>query len=316
MWNRLACERLGFCSDLTRRWVFVCLCCFLAVSSLSGCRKLTRRDHPAEEFRLPAVPRVDNSVNCEVGLIELPAAQSETWSALWNQLDSQSIDLEQRKLLDSNGFRGAVIPVQPPMAFWHVIDPPMEYASEDERDYQEKLRSAQGKPAQKNLLQVQQVALGPGQAHRVETTPFMNALAWKIVGTHSHPSPASGSEPAPPNSGYVRSGQFQLAQCKMRIAAFRRGGQVIVRLTPEIFYGESRPRFSGSLVSTHQQERMSFHELAVEIPVQVGETAICSCIDAQNNGLGHQFFRSADGLQIRGIYVRVTSAPDDQLFAE
>ena len=257
---------------------------------------------------MPPVPIADDAITCEVGLIECPAGQLEDWHALWAKLDSQGIALSERKVWDANGFRCAVVPAQPPPEFWQVIDPQIEYRDDDERLYREKLRAAQGKPPQQNLLLLHQVAIRPAQAYRVETTPVLGSLVWNITAPNVQAGNSMASAPA------RRSGQCQLAQCKMRISVFRRSGQVLVRLTPEIHYGETRPRFEGSLVSVRQQERITFHELAIEVPLQIGESAICSCNGSSDSGLGQLIFRSADGQLIRGLYVRVTGAKADDLF--
>jgi len=273
---------------------------------VAGCQFWKSKEE-RKEFRLPPLPVSKNTVTLEVGIVEIDNSLLEPWETLWSKLDNQAVSVDQRRLLDLNGLRLAIIPAQPPLEFWSVIDPEIQYASEDERAYQEKLRQAHGKPQQKNLLSLKKVGILPGQSDRIETAPTLSTASWQIRLVSDL------------NQIVKKSGVVQLGQCKYRFNVIPKGNStVLIRMTPEIHHGENKPRYdiaNDNFIQSTQQDVMTFHELAIEIPVRVGQAVLCGPTASDDASLGQLFFRSRDRMQTRGIFIRVTGAKKDNLFA-
>lgn len=233
--------------------------------------------------------------------MDIGDSESGKLESIWAKLDTQSISLESRKLLDANGLRCAILPRQPPSEFWQIIDPADDEESDEvEKDYQQKLRKVKGLPQQKNILAIRHASLQSGKAHRIEVAPVASEMTWHLD-----------------LNGNRKSGVCQLAQCKYRITAFPQGNGIIkIRLTPEIHHGKQIPRIQvapDTFFWEPSQEKMKFHELAVEIPLRVGQTVLCGATAAPGSNLGRQFFRSADSQRV--LFVRLAGAQSDDLFS-
>ncbi len=288
--------------------LLACMLIMLAMgamcASFNGCNwfKHHRRNKKDPiKFKLPPIQLSENAIALEIGVLEIGDDQAEQLEELWGQLDNQMISLDSRKVWDQNGLRAAVVPTQPPALFWQLVDPEIEYATEDERLYHEKLRQSQGKPKQKNVALLQNANLIVGKPHFLKTGPIQSAMKWQVV---------AGT--------YRESGECKLAQCHMRITAYHAGDRKVrIRLTPEIKHGEQKPRIAvneESFFWEPSQDSMTFHEVAIEVPARAGQTVLCGPTTTEGSGLGRQFFRSPNSQRI--LFVRVTGIGGKYLFSD
>ena len=290
-------------SDWQNRWAsLVALLMICLLTATPGCQwfRFKKPKPDPVRFRLPPIKLSENTIALEIGILEIEDSQEGILRSLWGQLDDQVIELNQRKIWDQNGLQAAVVPNQPPVLFWKLLDPEKEYSSEDERFYQEKLRKSQGLPEQKNVVLFQKANLILGKSHSVPAGPvFHDGVDWQL------------------NLGDERqSGHCKQAQFHFRLMVFRQANnQVRLRLTPEIQHGEKRPRISvneESFVWEPSKESLAFHETEMEVPLKSGQTVLCGpCFEEV--GLGQLFLRSKD--KRRFLFVRVISVGPESLFS-
>ena len=208
--------------------------------------------------------------------------------------------MNREKNWDRNGLQAAVVAKQPPALFWQLLDPEVEYEDEGEREYHEKLRQTQGKPKQKSVVVLQKANLIAGKPHYIPTGPIASRLDWQLL---------LGDQ--------KQGGALDLAQCHFRIVAFHDGeSKVRIRLTPEIRHGEKKKRIAinaDSFLWEPAQDSMTFHEMAIEVPLQKGQTVLCGPSAKQGAQLGPIFFRTADSQRL--LFVRVIGIGGDHLFS-
>ena len=280
-------------------FLIVGACLMMAPSGCNWFRMKKPKPDPAK-FRLPPIKFSENSIALEIGILEIDDLQEGTLETLWEMLDDQAIALESRKVWDQNGLQATIVPNQPPVLFWQLIDPEGDFDSEDERYYAEKLRQSQGLPEQKNVVLFQKANLIEGKPHHIPAGPvYHQPLHWTLK---------LGDE--------QQSGNCSQAQFHFRITVFHGDdNQARIRLTPEIRHGEKRPRISTNEESFFwepSQESLTFHEAAMEVPLQSGQTVLCGPT-FEEMGLGGQFLRTPKSRRI--LFVRVVSVGHEQLFS-
>ncbi len=271
------------------------LVCAFGILTNTGCRWFTlakKKPVPAEPFKLPPFQLSENSVSLEIGVIDIPNSNADKLDELWKKADQQPILLETRKLLDKNSLQTAILSSQPPRIFWQLIDPKIQYESEDQQRYHEKWRHSQGLPQQKNIAALQKATLIDGKPHRYPTGPTMNQATWELELDHRR-----------------RSGSLNLVQCHFRITTFPQSdGSVRIRLTPEIHHGEKKPRIAVSDDSFYwepSQDKLTIHELTINAQLRTGQTLLCGPTSRNSLGLGGLFFCSDNSQRV--FFIRVTN---------
>ena len=200
-------------------WVFQCS----ALSVVLGCTKLDLAPMPDSPLAQPKMSA--DSVALDIFFVRIPSDQPDVDTALWAEVDEQSLDVALRQRLAENGFRLGQTGGQIPLSLERLI----ELEGPESPD--------QGAGAvqtvsvdEKNKVQGRHLQLRSGQRSEIV---------------------ASGIHPRLPvlirDEGQLRGSDRKDAQGIFALKAFPQGdGGVRLELIPEVHYGEIKQRWAGA----------------------------------------------------------------------
>ncbi|MDP6468206.1 MAG: hypothetical protein QF918_10725 [Pirellulaceae bacterium] len=276
-------------SDMPRILVavqlIVCLC---------GCASW---DSPsaAVSFDLPSPRMSPDSVVLEIAFLRVPVDSAAEFATLWNEVDEQQLSNEDRRRLQSNGFRVGVIGPRLPDMLRQLLDKaesPFEATgssgvlSEDIFQNRRRLPVRAGQPAK--------IVAVPKEQEQIAV--LQN------------------------EGGYVRGVEFKRAQGVFVLRAFPLGdGRVRIQLTPTIEHGLMRNQYVGgdqSFMLQAGRDTHEFEDLRLESLLSPGQTlAVTKTLDAK--GLGSHFFAADAAASSSGsvMLIRLAQTQLDDLFS-
>lgn len=263
------------------------------IGCLCGCASW---DPPSTvSFDLPPARMSPDSVILEIAFLRIPVDAATEFAALWNEVDEQQLSNEDRRRLESNGFRVGVIGPRLPDMLHRLIEKaesPFEVTgsggllSDDIFQSRRRLPARAGQPA-------------------------------KIVAV---PKEQDQMAVLQTEDGYVRCLAFQQAQGVFVLRAFPLGdGRVRIQLTPTIEHGVLRNQYVGgdqSFMLQAGRDTHAFEDLRMENLLSPGETlAITKTLDAK--GLGSHFFAADAATSSSGsvMLIRLAQTQQDDLFS-
>ncbi len=248
---------------------------------------------------LPAARLKQNSVVLRIAVVEIQNAEVELFEKVWPLVDQQAVDLGQRRLLDQNGFRIAVVGPKLPAPLVELLKPAaVDLPESNSATDAEKTRMLAHRM---RFVESQREQIQTNQEHWVGCSVHLPELVWSVVVDSTR-----------------REGICAEARCGFNISVEPRGdGSVGIWLKPEVQFGRRRHRFDvndDSFMFGAGPERLSIVELDMEIRLRPGESLILAP-SRRYHGLGQDFFvpDPSDGKQ-RFLLVRLVHTQHDDLF--
>jgi len=251
----------------------------------------------------------------EIGLLQLDDTQSDDFEQFWKLLDQQKVPLQQRQLLDQNGFRLAVMPPRPPLIFSRLTERrPVELESLDQVEQQ---MAAQGLLQPKSRLLIHKQLVGRnGESHQIEVSDIHPESEWTI-----RTSPGLGQQlQETAGSGSLVQGAFQV------LTLPEGDGTVRVKVTPQILFGPIMPSFGvaeGGFAYDVQRKGELISGLLVDLRLRQGEALVLAPTE-ECEELARLFFgrvaepldetRTPNRLTCRVLLIRILNSPGDNLF--
>jgi hypothetical protein len=281
---------------------------------LAGCWHLSpaELESPAESrspVNLLSAQRMTNgSVALEIAVVTIPESLAGEFESLWSASDVQFLDLEQRRLLDANGFRCAVLGTRLPAGLMEILawTPPVtgEVVLEDGRS----LQSFEQQPvlATRRLEQLQ-----PGTDHWVPCSPPHPELIWALE-----------------TGDGQKQGTCDDATCGMTVGLISADdGAVHLWVRAEIMHGERRMRYGideNDFLLESRQARLTLPELDFNCRLLPGQTLMIAgtpippdeSAEESPAPLGVSFFGSQDAGSVPGrfLLIRPVQIQSDDLF--
>lgn len=267
-----------------------------------GCRTPggePERKPPVSPFH--TTQRMKNgSVALEIAVCRIPPSEAEVYESVWRSADRQSIDLETRRLLDTNGLRCGILGTRLSGELTRLLNwsEPVSSGSisgEDRRSLHEF-----DNPGGFKLEQLEQ--LQPGTSHWVPCGPPVSQMVWStMVG------------------GVRKSGHCHQATCGLTIGLISGDdGTVRLWLHPEILHGQQRMRYAideDDFLLEPRQDRLILDELHFDCHLLPGETLMVGETPVRD-GIGHNLFGESGepATAPRVLLIRPVSTQADDLF--
>lgn len=263
------------------------------VGCLCGCASW---ESPATvSFDLPSPRMSPDSVVLEIAFLRIPVDSETEFAALWSEVDEQQLSNEDRRRLESNGFRVGVVGARLPEMVRQLLDKsesPFEgtgssgVLSEDIFQSRRRLSAREGQPAK--------IVAVPKEQDQIAVLQI--------------------------DDGYVRGLEFKQAQGVFVLRAFPLGdGRVRIQLTPTIEHGLMRNQYVGgeqSFMLQAGRDTHAFEDLRMENLLSPGQTlAVTKTFDAK--GLGSHFFAADAAASSSGsvMLIRLAQTQQDDLFS-
>lgn len=282
----------------TSRWRCTVFCCAV-LSSLVGCAQWSK-DATTEPKPLLAQPKMSpDSVVVETVIIRFPNEQSEALDKLWSTVDESVFDVELRRKMVENGFRGGVLIGELPIG----IRNRMEQLNDSARtDPLEQANLAADVKSTTNRLQC--------RAGRRKEVHVRREVSQPIVVLTS-------------KEGRVEGANYEQPAMLFDLRSIPHGdGQATLRLTPEIQHGEERKAFVRSdfgLRPEMSRDRKTWDELAMSVKLRPGQMIALSCNgEPKSSNLGKAFFvtHTAEQTDERVLLlIKLAETQLDDLFA-
>ncbi|HZN36066.1 MAG TPA: hypothetical protein VFB80_19685 [Pirellulaceae bacterium] len=272
-------------------WRWICLGCWLMAGG-SGCaRWVTTKVEPPSQ--LPQVKAAADAVMLDVAFVKQPAADVDSYDAIWAAADEQVLSTDLRRRLAANGLRAGVFGQDLPAPLRELLDNPTAESQGQEADAE----GGEGAGSRRHL----QVRTGVWKkVYASQTQPLLAVLLHTGGSVHGH--------------------QLTSAQCLFGLKTYPKGdGRVKLDLTPEIEHGELKPKFIRSeaqLVQSIGRDRLMLDELRIEALLSPGQWLLLSTT-RDVKGLGENFFVDTPSGAVRRtlLLVRVAQTQLDDLFA-
>jgi len=265
-----------------------CLCC------LCGC---ARWDSPstAVSFDLPRPRMSPDSVVLEIAFLRVPVDSAVEFATLWNEVDEQQLSNEDRRRLESNGFRVGVIGARLPDMLRQLLDKaesPFEGAGSSGVLSEDVFRNRRRLPVR------------AGQPAKIVAVPKEQEQIAVLQN----------------EGGYVRGIEFRRAKGVFVLRAFPMGdGRVRIQLTPTIEHGLMRNKYVGrdqAFMLQAGRDTHEFEDLRLESLLSPGQTLVVTkTSDAK--GLGAHFFAADAPASSSGsmMLIRLAQTQLDDLFS-
>jgi hypothetical protein len=268
------------------------------MSFVCGCASLKRE--PDEPSSLPPIQSATDSVGLEIVFLKLSEDAELKLDPMWAEIDETHLPTQLRRQLDANGIRCGLLGSHLPPSLQQLIDATVQ-------------------PAPESVAEGVRISDGPIHTCRQLQSPTgqrSELLASEVV-----------PEIAVLNleQGQVVGKTYRGAQCLWALTTFPQGdGRVLVRLTPEVHFGQPENQFVGQSSGIFRQvsarRRKSFDNLQVEAIVAPGQTLLLTgTIPAR--GLGRHFFsfdpsaNSEDSPGRKLLMIRLARTHYDDLFS-
>lgn len=266
----------------------------LAMLLLAGCSPWLRT--PIDDNVLPAPLLTPETVVLEIAFVHLAANERDVEEALWQQIDEQTVPVEIRRELSSNGLRVGLAGTQLPQELRSLVQRTAKsletaHAAED-------LATAESA----GLARQRRLQMRAGRRGKVVVTTTRTLL----------------SVLARDAEGRVQGKSYRDAQCLFGLKGFPQGdGRTQIQLTPEIEHGELKNNWvpiDGALVQQVGKQREVYENLIVELNLSPGQTMVLGATQPAC-GIGQHFFTTDEPVQQRTLLlVRVAQTQLDDLF--
>ncbi len=247
---------------------------------MAGCRGLQQQSRDASPL---AKPRLSSDCSVlEILTLEINLSRQDELTKFWSEVDTQAISVDERRVMDVNGFRAGTAASQLPASIYRLI------------------RTSDADPlTAKPYTQIQNRR---GQTHDLDVTPPVETLNWQVQGP----------------DGARRSGRCQNATCAFGVKTIPFGDQSVrVDITPLIRYGSPRNKYT----VTQEQfslrpilDEQTFGEIAFRTRLRVGQTLILGAAE-RPSGLGQSFFEDPVTGRTRILLIRLVQSQMDDVFA-
>ncbi len=241
-----------------------------------GCAKI---ETPAKKTSLtfPKARIAVDAVGLDLAVAQLDSSQSKTFETFWGLLDQQELPLKQRKILDQNGLRVAVMSPHAPPELNHLINP-RQVEPDLLNEFQKQLHERGLLRPQQRMLSHQRISNREGQAHKIETSEVHDEASWVI------------------ESGDAQTAGFgKQVRGMMSVTTYPQGdGSVRLVVRPEIHHGQSRPRIGvgqRSFLVESAQFVTPVDELKFELTLRSGESLVMAPTNDVTD-MGRIFFGS------------------------
>lgn len=261
---------------------------------LGGCAPAQSR--PAKPLLAPVQTGPDSAA-LDIYFIRCAAGDPRLNEALWKAADEQAFPSQSRAQWNRNGFRLGIITghIPPVLAdLLEIKEKPPEPAPGQPKD----VSNLQEEP---RVVQ-RYLQLRPGQ--RGEIVASMMYDEWPLLMCES---------------GQVCGETYHQAQGQFGLhLADERDGRVRLELTPEITYGDNRPRWTGSqgvMRLEGGRPRRDFDDLAIKATLIAGQYLVVSNLPSRPGSLGHRFFtgRRAGQDEQKLLVIRLAQTQHDDL---
>ena len=272
---------------------------------VTGCSQM-KHERKAPPRLLRSVFETED-IMLEVAVAEIEADQLDQLAQVWAQVDTQSVSLETRRILDANGFRAGVISSQMPASLRQLLG--VNLNQQGEVGWQTHRYGPEEIVGKKTLISHQQLHKRHGESHFVPASDPWPSLRWE---EHSERG--------------TRKGYCEKAICGFELVPLQQGQQVTLIVTPKIQHGETRTRIGviqDAFAFEDRAEFLTLDPLTLEAPLRAGETLM---VGAHNHEslLAKDFFTSvaipAGGRHIETRYrlmlIRLVSVQPEALFAD
>ncbi len=273
-----------------RRWVTALI--LLAQVPTAGCSSWNELS--SEPLELPAARMSNESVALQITFVRVPTGKTDINSTLWQYIDEQLIDPEQRSHLNNNGFRCGIVGSQLPTVLRELLD---------EKESQSTLEAATPREID-SLAMNRRINSKSGKRSEIVTSApedEMIVLYKDQAGTK------------------VTGKSFDQAQAILACRTFPQGdGATQIELMPEIHHGQPRKQWIAGEGTFHLmagRDRELFSDLVMRTALFPGQTLIISSTP-ESRGLGHNFFVdiSHGDPQQKLLLIRLAQTQRDDLF--
>lgn len=258
--------------------VGTCWMLFIA-AGLTGCRPFQHDSDVPSPLRLPASRLAPDAVGLEVGVAQLDVDQRGTFEQFWAELDAQKISLEDRKRLDQNGLRAAVMSSRPPAMLPDLVNP-RPIVLDELNEFQRQLYIKRFLKPESRMVQHARISNRSGQRHPVPISEYHSAFSWTIQA-----------------DGKQTIGSGQQVRGVMTVTTFPQGdGSVRLVITPEIHHGEPQHRIGSADHGFKFETRQNIDrikQLSFEVVLRSGESVVVAPT-ADLDSLGQLFFGQAN----------------------
>lgn len=242
-----------------------------------------------------------DAVSLEVAVAQLDGGQAELIEEFWALLDQQKIPFQNRKILDANGIRAAVVPAHVPGVLRELLKP--QVIDPDLLNSFQKQMYDKGllKPVER-LLTHDKVQNRDGESHELVLSAPHPEMSW-VITTNRGKSAGAGKS--------VR-GVFG-------VKTFPNGdGSVRLMVTPKIHHGDPRTQigvFDKSFLFESQQSVIELSDLVTEAKLLPGESLVVGATSDLGD-LGRLFFGTPDSSSNhqRLMLIRLVQTQWDDLF--
>lgn len=250
--------------------LLACACVPTACSPVHRAKELKGllgKGSPLQPITLPP-----DGVALDVFFATRPLDDDLLTHKLWEEADEQILDPELRSRLERNGFRVAL--AGDPMP--HSLEVLMGL-DEEQREGEEPQQGVPRVPMQ-SRVSGQYLILRDGRHTEIQTSDLYDSCEVLLA-----------------TDGALKGSSFHQAQCVLRLTPHDDGdGKVRLEFVPEIQHGQVGPQFIATpdiaWAVQHKRPSRVFNDLAWNITLVPGETALVACHVEQEGTLGHYFF--------------------------
>lgn len=281
----------------SRRVAMRCVALFLMLGGW-GCLQIGcvnwKDGGPVDELSLPTTRMSPDSVGFEITFVRVPLGSRQIGDTLWQSIDEQVLDVEQRRYVNQNGIRAGVVGRQLPPVLLELLE-----NQSNERQLDRAVTS--DLDVLSNNRRVQSRA-----GHRTE-----------IVASTTRPDLAVLYRE--PGEDKIRGRSFADAQCILVIRAFPQADDTVrMELMPEIHHGLPRKQWvagQGTFQLLAGREREVFQSMMLDLKLAPGQTLVLSAMP-EPTGLGESFFvdNGRGDPQQKLLLVRLAQTQHDGLF--
>ncbi|PQO31582.1 hypothetical protein [Blastopirellula marina] len=274
-----------------RRIAAVLLVATLVV--VSGCAtwQTTEEASPPE---LPKRPISEDTVMLEMARLSLTSAEELAFQNVWQEVDEQSIPLDKRRELATNGFRVGIIDFHMPVQIRDMM---------------------KGRQGSKGLNGEEMVQVDGEERAAINHRQFARGKRSEYVMVPLQPEVSLLEK----IDGVIRGGTYEDAECKFVMKAFpQNDGRVKIAITPEIHYGQARQRIEpgeGMFRIETRREIRVLDQVGFSATLEPGQTLLISGTD-EPRGIGQVYFQRESGGSLRRqvLLIRVAGTQFDDLF--
>ncbi|HZZ73561.1 MAG TPA: hypothetical protein VFE24_15010 [Pirellulales bacterium] len=278
---------------MARRCAWLCL---LAVCALGGgCAPLEPAAKPTENPFLKPLTLGNDGIVLEVFFARLSQDDAAQDSALWTDIDEQSVPTDLRRQWEANGLRVGYVGGQLPQKLAQLLESGRA-ASSVKRPSTDDPRPA----VTRNLMQMQS-----GNLNEIVASGQIARLALVFN-----------------DDGQLRGKTYENAEAKFALKAYSKNdGRVRLELTPELEYGEGKARYVGEdgiFRLDASRPKQVFDKLLLQTPLGPGQLLVLGHAIDKSGSLGYHFFTEDNNghRESKLILIRLGQPQQDDLFSQ